>query len=154
MKGLFFMQEKSRDAEFLNKVYQNAKMAEESITYVTDRVENSGLLSDLQCQHSQYSAISTKAAGELNNISQLPKDNSPIAKMGVWTGAKMNTLFDKTPDKIAEMMIQGSMMGVIDMTRTIKEYNDVPQDIKALGYELITVEENNVRRMKAYLGCS
>ena len=69
-----------------------------------------------------------------------------------WGGIQLNTAFDKTPDHIAEMMIQGSTMGIIDMSRTLKQYNDIPQNIKALGYELITVEENNVQRMKSYLG--
>ncbi len=147
------MSDNSKNAEFLNRIYQNAKMAEDSITYVTERTENSGLLSDLATQKKQYESISGKAAAELEKMSEKPKDNSAMSKMGVKTGTVMNTLFDKTPDKIAEMMIQGSIMGVIDMTRTIKEYNDVSQNIKAIGYELITAEENNAQRMKAYLGC-
>lgn len=147
------MDDKAKNTDFLNKVYQNAKMAEASISYVTERAENSGFISDLTMQKEQYESISAKAAVELENMSEKPKDNSAMSKMSVKTGTVMNTLFDKTPDKIAEMMIQGSIMGVIDMTRTLKEYGDVPQNIKALGYELITAEENNAQRMKAYLGC-
>ena len=147
------MSDNAKNTDFLNKVYQNAKMAEDSITYVTERAENSGLISDLKTQKKQYESISGKAAAELENMSEKPKDNSAMSKMGVKTGTVMNTLFDKTPDKIAEMMIQGSIMGVIDMTRTLKEYGDIPQNIKAIGYELITAEENNAQRMKAYLGC-
>lgn len=147
------MDDKAKNTDFLNKVYQNAKMAEASISYVTERAENSGFISDLTMQKEQYESISAKAAVELENMSEKPKDNSAMSKMSVKTGTVINTLFDKTPDKIAEMMIQGSIMGVIDMTRTLKEYGDVPQNIKALGYELITAEENNAQRMKAYLGC-
>ncbi len=150
---MILMDDKAKNTDFLNKVYQNAKMAEASISYVTERAENSGFISDLTMQKEQYESISAKAAVELENMSEKPKDNSAMSKMSVKTGTVMNTLFDKTPDKIAEMMIQGSIMGVIDMTRTLKEYGDVPQNIKALGYELITAEENNAQRMKAYLGC-
>ena len=150
---MILMDDKAKNTDFLNKVYQNAKMAEASISYVTERAENSGFISDLTMQKEQYESISAKAAVELENMSEKPKDNSAMSKMSVKTGTVINTLFDKTPDKIAEMMIQGSIMGVIDMTRTLKEYGDVPQNIKALGYELITAEENNAQRMKAYLGC-
>lgn len=146
------MAENTRTAEFLNKVYQNAHMASESIATVSQKVQDKNLLSDLQTQHQQYTAITSKATTELANENEFPSEKSMMAQAMTWGGIQMNTVFDKTPDRIAEMMIQGSTMGIIDMTRTIKQYNDVPRDIKALGYELITIEENNVQRMKNYLG--
>ncbi len=146
------MAETNRTAEFLNKVYQNAHMASESITTVAQKVQDQSLLSDLQTQHQQYTAISSKATTELANENELPSDKGFMAQVSTWSGIQMNTMLDKSPDHIAEMMIQGSMMGIIDMTRTIKQYSDIPQHIKALGYELVTIEENNVQRMKNYLG--
>ena len=146
------MAENKRTAEFLNKVYQNAQMASDSITTVSQKVQDKNLLSDLQTQHQQYTAISSKATTELANANELPTDSNIMQQAMTWGGIQLNTAFDKTPDHIAEMMIQGSTMGIIDMSRTIKQYNDIPQNIKALGYELITIEENNVQRMKTYLG--
>lgn len=146
------MAEKTRTAEFLNKVYQNAQMASDSIVTVSQKIEDKNLLSDLQTQHQQYTAISSKATSQLANENDFPTDKNFMEQAMTWGGIQLNTALDKTPDHIAEMMIQGSTMGIIDMTRTIKQYNDVPQNIKALGYELITIEENNVQRMKNYLG--
>lgn len=146
------MAETNRTAEFLNKVYQNAHMASESITTVAQKVQNQNLLADLQTQHQQYTAISSKATTELAKSNELPSEKGFMAQVSAWSGIQMNTMLDKSPDHIAEMMIQGSMMGIIDMTRTIKQYNDIPHNIKALGYELVTIEENNVQRMKNYLG--
>lgn len=146
------MAENTRTAEFLNKVYQNAQMASESIVTVSQKIQDKNLLSDLQTQHQQYTAISSKATSELANENDFPTEKNFMEQAMTWGGIQLNTAFDKTPDHIAEMMIQGSTMGIIDMTRTIKQYNDVPQNIKALGYELITIEENNVQRMKNYLG--
>ncbi|MCD7774912.1 MAG: hypothetical protein LUG85_00735 [Clostridiales bacterium] len=146
------MAENIRNAEFLNMVYQNAQMAADSISVVSQKVQDEHLLSDLQTQHQQYSAITAKATAELANESKMPKEKNIVAQTAARSGIQMNTLMDKTPDHIAEIMIQGSMMGIIDMTRAIKQYEDVPKNIKALGYELVTVEENNVQRMKNYLG--
>lgn len=146
------MAENTRNAEFLNKVYQNAQMASESISIVAQKIQDKNLLSDLNTQHQQYCAITSKATTELSNENELPKEKSALSQTAAWGGIQMNTMFDKSPDHIAEMMIQGSTMGIIDMTRTLKQYSDVPQNIKALGYELVTVEENNVQRMKNYLG--
>lgn len=142
----------NREAEFLNKIYENAQMGGESISYLTDSIRDKSMLSDLQMQHKQYSDLSNKASEKLAKMSMTPKSASPISQAGVWSGVKMNTLVDKSNDHIAEMMIQGSMMGVIDMSRTLKEYSDISQSTKGLGEELIKVEENNVQRMKEYLG--
>ncbi len=146
------MAETNRTAEFLNKVYQNAQMASESIATVAQKVQDQNLLSDLQTQHQQYTSITSKATTELANTNELPSEKGFMTQVSTWGGIQMNTMLDKSPDHIAEMMIQGSVMGIIDMTRTIKQYSDIPQNIKALGYELVTIEENNVQRMKNYLG--
>lgn len=146
------MAETNRTAEFLNKVYQNAHMASESIATVAQKVQDQNLLADLQTQHQQYTSITSKATTELANTNELPSEKGFMTQVSTWGGIQMNTMLDKSPDHIAEMMIQGSVMGIIDMTRTIKQYSDIPQNIKALGYELVTIEENNVQRMKNYLG--
>ncbi len=146
------MAENTRNAQFLNKIYQNAQMASESIATLSQKVQDKNLLSDLNTQHQQYTAITAKATSALANENELPREKNVLEQASAWSGIQMNTMFDKSPDHIAEMMIQGSVMGIIDMTRTIKQYSDVPQNLKTIGYELITAEENNFQRMKNYLG--
>ena len=55
-------------------------------------------------------------------------------------------------DKIAEMMIQGSTMGIIDLSRLMKEYSDISEDYRKIGQELIKLEEDGSQRMKQFLG--
>lgn len=146
------MQENNRTVDFLNKVYKNAQMGEESITYLTDKIDDPQLLADLQCQHKEYSDIENKAVDALSKQQALPQKQNPLSQMSLFAGVQMNTLTDKSPDKIAEMMIQGSMMGVIDMTRTLKEYSDTPSNVQKIGQDLIKLEENSIQKMKQYLG--
>ncbi len=141
----------NRDVEFLNRIYQNAQMGGNSIQMVSEKVDEAGLLGDLRTQHEQYSSIASKATAELAKLQNLPKEKNPMAQVGLWSGVQMNTMVDKTPDHIAEMMIQGSMMGVIDMSRSLKRYTDTSQSVKDLGTNLIQIEENNIQRMKQYL---
>ncbi|MEG0978525.1 MAG: hypothetical protein RR911_00650 [Oscillospiraceae bacterium] len=147
------MQEnQNREVEFLNKIYENAQMGGESIGYLTGKIGDEGMLSDLQMQHKQYTELSSKASEKLAKLSEIPKSSSPMTQAGIWSGVQLNTLVDKSNDHIAEMMIQGSMMGVVDMSRTLKQYSDISQSTKKLGEELVKLEENNVQRMKEYLG--
>lgn len=146
------MKDESRAVEFLNKIYENSTMGEESISMLSEKVEDSQMLSELQYQHSQYSKITNDTVNALSEEKALPKESSPMSQMGLWSGIQMNTLKDRSSDKIAEMMIQGSTMGIIDLSRTLKQYNDVDSKYKKIGEELIKLEENSSQRMKEFLG--
>lgn len=63
----------------------------------------------------------------------------------------MNTIKDRTPSHIAEMMIQGSTMGIVDITKKLKEYNKADKDISELGNKLLKFEQQNVEQMKTFL---
>ncbi len=50
-------------------------------------------------------------------------------------------------------MIQGSNMGIIDMTKYLNESKrcSVSKEAVDLANEVVTFEENNIQRLKAYL---
>ena len=140
-----------RNTEFLNKIYKNSAAGSESISFLKEKVEDKNLLGDLQYQHMEYQNIRNRASAELSKMGEVPKEQTPFAQMGMWSGIQMNTMLDRSPDKIAEMMIQGSTMGIIDMVRTIKQFPDVPEASKQIGEDLIKLEENSMQKMKQYL---
>ena len=63
----------------------------------------------------------------------------------------MQTMTDKSPSHIAEMLIIGSNMGIINAVKKLKEYKDAEPDIIALMERLLRFEENNVQQLKAFL---
>ena len=65
--------------------------------------------------------------------------------------AKMNTLIDKTSSHIAEMMMQGNMMGVIEITKTMKNNPDADAGALKLAQDLLQTQENNIRKLKQFL---
>lgn len=146
------MSEENRNVEFLNKVYENATMGGESISMLSEKVEDRDVLLELQRQHSEYTKIAGDTVQALAQEKAVPKKQSAISKMGLWSGVQMNTLTDRSSDKIAEMMIQGSTMGIIDLSRLMKEYSDIPDDYRKIAENLIKLEENGSQRMKQFLG--
>lgn len=142
---------KERNNEFLTKIYQNARMGCDSISYVSEKSKDESLKRSLLDQHQEYSNIAQDATKLLNESGAPAKDKGAISKAMIWSSVQMNTLADKTSDHIAEMMIQGSMMGVIDMSRSLKRFSDTDKTVQKLGEKLIEVEENNIQNMKKYL---
>jgi hypothetical protein len=133
-------------------VYDTAQMGEKAIGFLQEKVGDQSLRGDLQTQYRQYADISNKVENEMGKKGKMPKQTNPVSQAGLWSGIQVNTLVNRSSDHIASMMIQGSMMGVIEMSRALKEFSDVAQESKNLGQELIQMEENNVQRMKQYLG--
>lgn len=138
--------------QLLTKIYQNARMGCDSISYVSDKAKDSEMRDSLLKQHGQYNDVSRDAMNMLNKSGEPAKENNPVSKACLWSAVQMNTLTSKSADHIAEMMIQGSMMGVIDLSRNLKKYSDAEENALKLGEKLIKVEEDNIQRMKGYLG--
>lgn len=140
-----------RNIECLNKIYQGAQMGCESISCLTEKVTDANLLNDLHEQHDQYAKISCQASQALSQRKAVPKEKGPLAQANLWSGIQLNTLMDKSADRIAEIMINGNTMGLIETTRTMKQYADVQPEIQALGQALIQTEETGIQKMKQFL---
>lgn len=80
-----------------------------------------------------------------------PDSIGPMAKMASDVSTKMNTLIDKTSSHIAEMMMQGNMMGVIEITKTIKHNPDADAAALQLARDLLQTQENNIQALKQFL---
>lgn len=146
------METKNQNTEFLQKLYENAQMGAESIRFLSERTENKTMLEQLRTESEQYKKIKDAIVKFLNREGEEPKEQNPAAKFGVWSGIQLNTMMDKSNDKLAEMMIQGGTMGIIDLSRLMREYSDVPEDYILIGEALIKLEENSNQRMKLFLG--
>ncbi len=140
-----------REIKFANGIYQNASMGMESITYLYDRIKDDAMRAEMQTQHCQYNNIAVKATELLNRGHEFPKDKGPMSEIGLWAGVQMNLMKDSSSSHIAEMIMQGSTMGIINIIRLQKEYPDASEELKILSNQLIQIEENNFQRMKAYL---
>lgn len=142
---------KSCDAEFLSEVYKAAKIGSDTLSMPVEKLEDAQMRTDLQKQQQEYCGYLAKVTQELAHMNEVPEDNGAMKNAEVWTGVTFNTMLDKSPRHIAEMVIQGSNMGIVEMTKQLNKSACVSQDVKKIGQDLIRTEEKNVQRMKNYL---
>ena len=75
-----------------------------------------------------------------------------MKKAMMWGSIKMNTMKDDTRSHIAEMMIQGTVMGITALRATLSDIEkDCDEEILALLKDLIKSEEVFEERLKAFL---
>jgi len=80
-------------------------------------------------------------------------DNSNImAKIGSSMEMKMEVMKDNSDSKIADMLIRGNTMGIIETEKNIHKFEDkVDKEIIKLTKRLLEFQNNSVRKLKKYL---
>ena len=139
------------NVELLNYIYQNSQMGTVTIAQLLDIVEDAAFKSQLQSQYDEYKCIHEEARSLLNENGCDEKGISAFEKIRAYLMINMQTLTDKSSSHIAEMMIIGSNMGVIDAIKNLKKYKDAEPEILSLMERLKAFEENNIRSLKDYL---
>ncbi len=135
----------------LNEVYRAAKMGQHAINAVLPKVTNIQLRDKIESQYDAYSRIATKSGRMLRSNNAEPEKTSLMQRIGLWSSVQMNTLTDNSTSHIAEMMIQGSTMGITDMTKKLSELDEADAGARELAEEYIGCEQKHIESMKKYL---
>ena len=68
-----------------------------------------------------------------------------------WVSIEMNTLANKSNSKIAEMMLKGTNMGIIEGVKLWNNNPDTTHEIKSILKDFIAFQEHTVEKLKKYL---
>ncbi len=132
-----------KSEEVLAEVHRNCEYAKQSISDILPETDDEKIKEELLRQHEEYERIAGKAALLARERAIELKNPGPIKKAMMWGGIKMNTMKDDSSAHIAEMMVQGTVMGVTALRTTIGEMSDdyADEDVKDLADELLHTEE-------------
>ena len=137
--------------ELLNYIYKNAEMGQDTLTQLIKIAEQEDFLKLLRDQQKEYKEIFDECDKRINKLNSEPKGIGKITEISTYFMLNMKTLTDKTPSHIAGMVMQGSVMGIIDITKKLKEYKDADSSVIALGERLLKMEEHNLTECKKFL---
>lgn len=141
----------TQDMALLNFIYQNAQMGKETIPKLTKIVEDVEFRKVLESQLEEYQTIFNKAEEKIQASHSEAQGIGTMEKIASSTMLNLNTLLDKSNTHIAEMMMHGSNMGIIDITKKIKECPDAQPETLRLAERLLKMEERNLNEVKAFL---
>ena len=135
----------------LNELNKGIKMGMDSISNVSQKVQDDRFKEDLKYQYDEYNKILNEVNNELTNYDDFPKELNPMQKAMGWMGVEMNTLNDKSNSKIAELMIQGTNMGIIEGVKLLNQNPDADKEVKYTLNKFIKFQENTIEQLKKYL---
>ncbi|MGN8912790.1 hypothetical protein [Anaerofustis butyriciformans] len=135
----------------LEFIYKNAKMGSTSIEDLIDINEDLRFRDELVHEKETYDAFVKKVIKVINDMGKEVKDLSYFSELQSYLMIKMETIKDKSVEHLAGMMMQGSTMGIVQITKKIRDYKDSDKRVVNLAKELLEIEEQNFYELKKYL---
>ncbi|MCI9010360.1 MAG: hypothetical protein HFE27_04200 [Clostridia bacterium] len=144
--------ELKKSEEILAEVHRNCQLAIQSISNILPEVDDSDVKEELLRQHEEYEKICGKASILAKDKNIELKNPSPIKKAMMWSSIKMNTIKDNSRAHIAEMMTQGTVMGITSLKSSLGDMSSEGDDeIEQLARELLQSEEQFEKNWKAII---
>ncbi len=136
----------------LDEINKGASMGMDAIHFIIDKIDSSEFKDVVDKQYNDYKKIS-KTINEIYNkynSEDEPHETGVVNKVMTWYGVEMKTLMDKSDSKIAELLLQGTNMGIIEGRKILnnKEIND---EIHSITQEYVSMQESAVEKLKTFL---
>lgn len=141
----------NENKELLSGIYKLSQTGMEATKAVIQKTQPSALRDELEEQYNDYSDASAKAEQELIAEGVIPKDLDFFTKAMMWGSIKMHTLNEVSPEHIAEIMINGTTMGIVDLTRHVGECSNADENIRSYAKDFIKNEERHIENLKVFL---
>ena len=143
--------DKNINKSILDEIHKGAKMGMDSISYVSEKVGDENFKDNLSYQYNLYGDILDKVNDVYKKYGDIPNDNDIMTKTMSWTGIQMNTLTDKSNSHIADMLIQGTTMGIIEGRKLLNNNPNADTEIINILDNFVKMQENNVEKLKTFL---
>ena len=145
-------QVRKQTEEALAEIYRNAELALQSISNILPQVEDFDIKKELTAQHEEYERFSAKAAMLAKDMDLELKEPNPMKKVMMWGSIKMSSMADNSRSHIADMMVQGTVMGITALRTTANDISpEGNEKIIELLHEMIEKEEEFEKKWKEYL---
>lgn len=142
---------KSQEVAVYREIQRNTEMAMKAIETISDKVHDDGLAMQISRQSLKYSELHNEAINALVDAKAEAYHGTFLADMMLKAGIHYNTLLNTSTGHIAELMIKGSNMGVLEMEKVLHHNQEAGGNAVSLAKQLLDFEEKSIKTLKDYL---
>lgn len=145
------MKDNKNEVNVLDELNKGACMGRDAIHFIIDKIENADLEKELTIQYNKYKEMLDKIGKLYPEYSEKdPHETGAMNKAMTWYGIEMKTLMDTSTSKLAELLLQGTNMGIIE-GRKLLNHKLTDENVHALVQEYIDMQEQAVEKLKTFL---
>ena len=135
----------------LDEIHKGACMGVDDLSFVLDKVEDKEFKKELEKEYNDYKMI----ASEIEKIYPKYNDDKPhetgmMNKAMTWSEVEMKTINDRSNSKIAELLLNGVNMGIIEGRRILNK-KEIDDEVSKIVSKYVTMQEESVEILKNYL---
>ena len=142
---------KSQEVTVYREIQRNTEMAIKAIDTISGKIHDDEMAMQISRQSLKYAELNTAASKQLMAAKAEPYHSNYFSDMMLKMGIHFNTMFNTSTGHIAELMIKGTNMGVLEMEKILNHNKDAGEQPVSLAKNLIDFEEKSVKRLKDYL---
>ena len=135
----------------LQSIVENARTGLDACDQMIAKTKDAAIRDELMSQRTEYQNFAQNAERALFAEGAQPHTKSMMSKAGMWMGIQMNTLMDASQSHIAELLIQGTTMGVIGMTRDQGNLPEASAEAQGMATAFIQSQQSAIDRLKTLL---
>ena len=137
--------------QLLQDVVRNARTGQDAVEHLMQKAEEGRMRDELIREKEDYAVVRRESEQALENAGGRVEPVGPMAKAGMWAGLEMETLMDRSNAHIAEIVIQGATMGVIEMTKALNSYDAADAGARDLATRFVAQQNETIDRQKGFL---
>ncbi len=136
----------------LDEINKGACMGMDAIDDILDKVEDSKFKSLLEKQYGFYESIKDDITNiyDKYNSDDTPHETSVMNKVMTWSGINMKTMTNHSNSNIAELLLQGTNMGIIEGRRILNK-KEINKDVEDIIDKFVKKQEKYVEDLKKFL---
>lgn len=146
------MNNTQNELNILDEINKGATMGVDAIKDIKPKVKDRNFLTVLDGEEKKYQDVSTRVNNIYKHFSEKePHEPNQMEKTMASWGIEMRTMTDDTTSKLAELLVKGTNMGIIEGRRLLNHNPNTSEEVHSLLQEFVTMQEDSVETLKKYL---
>ena len=135
----------------LDDSYKNVRMASFAIDCIIEAIEDNELKNLLRKQNKFYLSKVREIEDQSKQYNHKLSDINMFLKGSSFASIKMKTMMDNSTSTIAQMLVEGTTMGITTSIKAKRDFECAEKNILSLANDIISSEEKFVESLKKFI---
>lgn len=138
--------------DVLDELNKGCVMGMDAIRDILEKVEDKGFRKVLEDEFDKYKDVHHRIETKYEEFSrEEPTETSAMNKAMTSMMTDMKLMNDHSDSKIAELLLQGTNMGIIEGKRLLNHKEHLDKEVEAILKDFIKMQEESVETYKKFL---
>ena len=140
------------EIKMLGDIHKNADMGQDTLRHILDETDDVEFSKTVSRQMQEYEKA-FQVSGQMLKARHAHEEQREAPMVSKWMAhmnINMKSMQDMQTSKLAEMLIQGSTMGVTSLIRQIRDYDGEDTEVLDFAKKQLKREEKNIEELKKF----